>query len=328
MRNRLIILTLALWGTLGAGAGRAQSPAAEARDNAALRYWMAFAVMQDLPTDEATTDLLGRVAAGEAAWDEQRLGPILDANRAALDIMRRGSRLPFCDWGLEYELGPATPIAHLARARVLARLAVLEGIRLVDQEQFPQAIDTWVAGVRFSGHIAEGGSLIALLSAQIGLMSTLRALDRGLEEVSVDEQRRQIRETLVDLADTGFDWGEAFQHERAGLEIAVRQLGAAADPAAEYQRRFGALPYDGFSLPEQSDVLEFGRFMTRVSDVFQLPPDAARTRLDELAADLETLHPMFQSTVPGLQRVNEARAEFDETKQALLRRLDSSRAGR
>ena len=126
----------------------------------------------------------------------------------------------------------------------------------------------------------------------------------------------------------GFDWAEAFQHERAGLEIAVRQLRAAADPAAEYQRRFGALPSDGFSLPEESDVLEFRRFMTRVSDVFQLTPDAARTRLDQLGTDLEALHPMFQSTVPGLERVNEARAEFDETRQALLRRLDSSRLGR
>ena len=35
-------------------------------------------------------------------------------------------------------------------------------------------------------------------------MSTLGALDQGLEEVSVDEQRRQSRETLVDLADAGF----------------------------------------------------------------------------------------------------------------------------
>lgn len=51
---------------------------------------------------------------------------------------------------------------------MLARLAVLEGIRLVDQEQFPRAIHTWVANVRFSGQVGEGGSLIALLSAQIG----------------------------------------------------------------------------------------------------------------------------------------------------------------
>lgn len=33
---------------------------------------------------------------------------------------------------------------------MLSRLAVLEGIRLVDQEQFPRAIHTWVASVRFS----------------------------------------------------------------------------------------------------------------------------------------------------------------------------------
>lgn len=64
------------------------------------------------------------------------------------------------------------------------------------------------------------------------------------------------------------------------------------------------------------------------ADLSHLPPDAARSRLDELAADLETLHPMFRSTAPVLDRVNEARAEFDETRQELLRRLDSSRTGR
>ena len=48
--------------------------------NAALRYWMAFAEMQDPPANKATQDLLEKTAAGEAAWDERQLGPILDAN--------------------------------------------------------------------------------------------------------------------------------------------------------------------------------------------------------------------------------------------------------
>ena len=47
--------------------------------NAALRYWMAFAVMQDPPADAAATDLLLRVADGSAPWDEARLGSGPDA---------------------------------------------------------------------------------------------------------------------------------------------------------------------------------------------------------------------------------------------------------
>jgi len=54
--------------------------------NAALRYWMAFAEMQDPPADKATQDLLAKTAAGEVAWDEKKLGSILDANEVAIRI--------------------------------------------------------------------------------------------------------------------------------------------------------------------------------------------------------------------------------------------------
>src|SRR5690349_730663 len=115
----------------------AQQPAT----NAALRYWMAFAVMQDPPADTATTDLLSRVANGSAQWDEGRLGPILDANSEALNIMGRASSLRSCDWGVEFELGPVAPIPHLAKARVLGRLNVLSGHRLAAWGPTSDAVD-------------------------------------------------------------------------------------------------------------------------------------------------------------------------------------------
>ena len=78
----------------------AQAPPRQAQ-NAALRYWMAFALMQDPHADKATTDLLESAAAGKASWDEARLGPILDVNREAIQTMQRGTELPDCDWGLD-----------------------------------------------------------------------------------------------------------------------------------------------------------------------------------------------------------------------------------
>src|SRR5258706_15667059 len=41
--------------------------------NGALRYWMAFAELQDPPADKATAELLEKTAAGEAPWDEAKL---------------------------------------------------------------------------------------------------------------------------------------------------------------------------------------------------------------------------------------------------------------
>src|SRR5689334_12476559 len=74
--------------------------------NAALRYWLAFAELQDPPADKVTADLLEKTAAGEVGWDEAKLGFILDQNESAIIRMQRATKLPDCDWGLEYDLGP------------------------------------------------------------------------------------------------------------------------------------------------------------------------------------------------------------------------------
>src|SRR5690242_16879394 len=69
--------------------------------NAALRYWMAFADLRDRTIDQPTTKLMEDVLAGNANWDEQRLGPVVQDNRDAVLGMQRASELPECNWGLE-----------------------------------------------------------------------------------------------------------------------------------------------------------------------------------------------------------------------------------
>src|SRR5882762_9972186 len=63
-------------------------------DNAALRYWMAFALMNDAPISKESTARLDAILAGTSPWDEQQFGPLLDHNKEALDTMIRGTRLP------------------------------------------------------------------------------------------------------------------------------------------------------------------------------------------------------------------------------------------
>ena len=67
--------------------------------NQARTYF--FAEMQDRTVDDSTTKLMEDVLAGTAQWDEQRLGPIVAANEAAIHTMQRGTALPECNWGLE-----------------------------------------------------------------------------------------------------------------------------------------------------------------------------------------------------------------------------------
>src|SRR5713101_9881972 len=92
--NRGVVGVALLFATLTAGA---QSKLPPETRNAALRYWLAFADLQDPPADKATADLLEKTAAGEATWDEAKLGPILDKNETAIWRMQRATKLPDCD---------------------------------------------------------------------------------------------------------------------------------------------------------------------------------------------------------------------------------------
>src|SRR5260370_34455883 len=101
--------------------------------------------------------------------------------------MQRVTKLRECDWGLEYSLGPRTPIPPFVKARALARLNTLYGIRLAARGDTPKAVETWLAGIRFSQHLARGGSLLATLVANAVLSDNLRALSKAAEGRSLDE---------------------------------------------------------------------------------------------------------------------------------------------
>jgi len=263
--------------------------AQQTTDNAALRYWMAFAVLQDPPADATTTELLLRVTDGAAPWDEGRLGAILDANSEALAIMGRASTLRSCDWGIEYELGPNTPIAHLPKARVLGRLNVLSGIRLAARGQTPDAVDRWLAGVRFSQHLAHGGTLISLFSAQSILLPGLRALVNEVSRLN-PESRARIDAVVRALPETGFDWADAMQREEAALAAGVRMN---AVPGLRIQD-LGALRT---ALPQ-------------ITDALRLPPDRGRTAL--ASVNLGSL------PFPSPLKVNEQREVVRAARQRVL----------
>lgn len=257
--------------------------------NAALRYWMAFAVLQDAPADAATTDLLQRVADGSAPWDEARLGPILRANAEALAIMDRASTLRSCDWGIEYDLGPHAPIPHLARGRVIGRLSVLSGMRLAARGETSEAVDRWLAAIRFSQHLAEGGTLISLLSANSVLLPSLRALAGEVSRLT-PESRARIDAGLRALPDTGFDWPNAMVQEERALIAGVRM---------------NAVP----NLRSQ-DLGTLHTTVSQIVDALRLPPDRARTALTSVK--------LGSLPFPSPIRVNEQREVIRTARQKVL----------
>lgn len=300
----------------------AQTKSPQETRNAALRYWLAFADLRDPPADKATAELLEKTAAGEAAWDEGKLGPILDKNETAIWRMQRATKLPDCDWGLEYDLGPRASIAYVPKARVLARLNTLYGMRLAARGESQKAVDTWLAGIRFSQHLTRGGSLIFSLVAKMGMISNFHALAQAAQNnVLSGEQRKQIESAVRGLPETGFDWGEALRYEEDPLNVGMKQLAEAKSPAAYYQEMTGQPAPENFRLPKAPEIAAFHKLMNSAEETLRLPPDAASERLKTLQASVKTLHPFFQQVMPSFTRVNEARIEVQTARAQLLKAI-------
>jgi hypothetical protein len=292
--------------------------------NAALRYWLAFADLQDPPADKAVTDLLEKTAAGEAPWDEAKLGPILDQNDAAILGMQRASKLPECDWGIDYEAGPTASIAYVPRARVLARLNTLYGIRLASKGDTQKAVDTWLAGIRFSQHLAQGGSLIFALVAKTALLSNFQALTQAAQNGKLsEEQRREVAALVRALPETGFDWGQAMWFEQDSLDLAEKRVAEAANPSAFYQELTGERAPEGFAVPKPSEVAAFHKAMGAAEAELRASPKPAAEKLKELQDSVRSLHPFYVALTPSFTHVNGARIQIADARETLLHALAS-----
>jgi hypothetical protein len=293
--------------------------------NAALRYWSAFADIQDPPADKATQDLLEKVAAGDAPWDESKLAPILDQNETAILAMQRATKLPDCDWGLEYSRGPRTSIAYVPRSRVLARLNTLYGMRLMAKGDSQAAVDTWLDGIRFSRHVAQGGTLIFQLVGKMAMLSNFRALTNAAESHQLsDAQRAQVLAVVQALPADGFDWAQALAFEEAALEIGIQQIAQSENPAAGFGELMGRAAPANFTVPATKDIADERALFAEAEAAVHIPPAQARDRIVAIQARVPALHTYFRETTPTLTKVNDARAEVETARQKLLKALGAS----
>jgi hypothetical protein len=280
---------------------------------------MAFAEMKDPPANKSLQDLLERTSVGQAAWDEAKLGPILDSNGEALQTMQRATKLPECDWGIEYSRGPRAPIAYLARARVMARLNALQAMREMSAGDSQAAVERLLAGIRFSAHLANGGSLMSVLTAKNALLSSLRMLTLEATKVRLtDTQTKQALAALKALPEDAFDWATAWEMEELSLETFFADLRSSKVPKATYEAATGEVMPQGATIPDSKDLNRFREYMAAVKAQLKLPPDATKARLEILGTQKRTLNELTQRLTPSPQGVNESRAEVLAARKALL----------
>src|SRR5262245_9190096 len=133
-----------------------RSPLAE---NAALQYWQAFAQMQSLDKDQQK--LLEEW--NTVSVDDPAVVNLLTANQSSLLYMRRAAQLKTCDWGLDYGDGVGLLLAHLNKARDLARLAALHGRRELERGSRDAATGDAQAIMTLGRHVGRDPIMIAVL---------------------------------------------------------------------------------------------------------------------------------------------------------------------
>src|SRR4029077_8059678 len=187
MKLRLLATIMAVLAS--AHTARAQAMFPSETDNAALRYWFALGEVQE-PSDDATRRLFEETTAGRVAWDESKLGPILDYNEDALRTMQQATKLPECNWGFDYRNGGRFPAGFAVRARLLSHLNELQGIREMAHGDSRTAVDTWLAGVHFGEDMSRSGPVIAALVAHAIILDNLHPLRDSAQQGKLNEEQK------------------------------------------------------------------------------------------------------------------------------------------
>jgi hypothetical protein len=304
MKSRLLVtIVVAL---ASSGALRAQATFPPETDNAALRYWFALAEVQELSGDDATQHLFGAVLAGQMAWDEAKLGPIVDSNLDALRTMQRATKLPVCNWGFDYRHGATMPIWFGMRARLLSRLNQLQGKREMARGNSQTAVDRWLAGIHFAQDVSRGGPVIVALIAHAMILDNLQPLRDSARQGKLDEkQKTEVSAVVIAMPQDGFDWGAAWGVEFAIGDQTLQELRTARKPESDGKIR----AYEEYMLEAQAALRQ--------------PPTEAKPQVDDLETRIRQLGQAEQTLIPSLRLTNNARLRIATMREELLQALTS-----
>lgn len=304
MKFRLLATIMAVLAS--AHTARAQAMFPPETDNAALGYWIALAEVREPPDDEATRHLFGETITGRVAWDEAKLGPILDSNLGALRTMQRATKLPECNWGFDYRNGATTPIWFSMRARLLSRLNALQGIRQMAHGDSRMAVDTWLVGAQFGQDVSRSGPVIAALIAHAIILDNLDLLRDSARQGKLNEgQQTELSVVVKTMPEDGFDWGVAW-----GVEFAI------GDQFLQKSQTTGK--------PESDDKIRaYEEYMLAALAALREPPAEAKSRIADLDSKLRRLGKMEQNLIPSLRGTNEARILLATAHQELMQALST-----
>jgi len=304
MKFRLLATIMAVLASAHTAQAQAMFP--PETDNSALRYWFALAEVREPPDDDATRNLFGETVAGRVAWDEKKLGPILDSNRDALLTMQRATKLPVCNWGFDYRNGAVFGPRFGMRVVLLSHLNKLQGMREMAHGDSRTAVDTWLAGVHFGQDVSRGGPVIAAMIAHAIILDNLNPLRDSAQQGKLnEEQKTELSVVVKAMPEDGFDWGAAW-----GVEFAI------GDQFLQKSRTTDKPESD-------AKIRAYEEYMLAAQALLREPPAEAKTRVDDLESKIQRLGKAEQNLIPSVRMTNEARIRLATVHQELMQALST-----
>jgi hypothetical protein len=128
-------------------------------ENAALKYWQAFATLPKF------TDAEGQKLNAECLTMplDAHAREVVTRAEYALQMMHHGAALPRCDWGLGYEEGIYTRLPQGPAARELSALACLRARLRFEEGRNAEAVEDVVDGMTLGRQVSFDGTLIMVL---------------------------------------------------------------------------------------------------------------------------------------------------------------------
>ena len=213
MNSTRLISSIVFGVAISIGCASAQQRA-KVGENAALRYWSAFAQMQDSAITDQQAKELNRILDGAAPYDDLKYKDFIEKNRLALETMARGTSILNCDWGVDYQVGVDAPVDYVRKSLALGRLNLLYSFHLLINHDNDGAVRTLAVGLRFSHDVANGGTLFAAISAKTLLVAHLRGVQFALQGGGLSvTQRSTLQKAVAQLGPDGLDWQSAVKRE-------------------------------------------------------------------------------------------------------------------
>lgn len=284
-------------------------------DNAALKYWQAFATMPPLEKDEEE-----RLRADSLTMPLDSAANELVANADySLRMLHRAAALRRCDWGVSFDDGIEALLPHAQAARALSSLAFLRARMRFEDDRTAEAIDDVVDALTLGRHTSRDGSLITVLVGYNIEQRGGQVLARYLPKLS-PEAIKDLRSRLAALPQFGTPATALLTCELETVDWVIRQVEQAKDKETlvAFLARL-AEPRSGQALLTEcggtaEGVMKCAERLrpsyTQIATKLDLPLEEFEDEYDRIR-EQEAGNPLFRVCFPALDHMRLAQARSD-----------------